>query len=161
MHCCPEIPHSDKCMCKVWGKQRIRFERGGFLVILRLKMVFTSSNMLQESTSHQPKEEKTNKQTTVITNVLHIVFGCLISRNTFYRICGDYSFEIHSVSIPSLWPLVNQRTGFTFSEKFAFFHIFIISLFKTPVSSIYRLLYQNGITRTDFTLYSEGIFLAL
>lgn len=74
------------------------------------------SNTLQESASHHPREKKTNKQTTAITNVLHIVFGCLISRNTFYRICGNYSFEIHSVSIRSLWPLVNQRTGFTFSE---------------------------------------------
>lgn len=54
---------------------------------------------------HTNQRRKKTKQTTAITNVLHIVFGCLISRNTFYRICGDYSFEIHSVSIPSLWPL--------------------------------------------------------
>ena len=45
------------------------------------------------------------KQTTAITNFLHIIFGCLISRNTFYRICEDYSFEFHSVSVSSLWPL--------------------------------------------------------
>lgn len=79
-----------------------------------------------------------------------------MSRNTFYRICGDYSFEIHSVA-----SLVNQRTGFTFSDKFVVFYIFIISLFKTPISSIYRPFYQEGLTKTDFTLCSEDIFLAL
>lgn len=64
-----------------------------------------TSNTLQESALHQLKEKKKPIKQTVITNILHIIFGCLISRNTFYRIRGDYSFEIHSVSIPSPWPL--------------------------------------------------------
>lgn len=59
--------------------------------------------------TNQRRKKQTNKQTTAITNILHILFGCLISRNTFYRICGDYSFETHSVSIPSLWPLWQTR----------------------------------------------------
>lgn len=66
---------------------------------------------------------------------LHIVFGCLISGNTFLQniwwLCLSVSFSVNTFSVASS---VNQRTAFTFFEAFVILYIFITYPFESQVS---------------------------